>query len=111
MKASRTLAVSAMLTATVVFPACIGRKPALTVEVPVSQTPRDEALSRSVQARLAADKKADLNSVTVVSNGGTVFLTGTVKSLDARQQAVKLAWEVRGVQNVVNALEVDKLPP
>jgi osmotically-inducible protein OsmY len=31
-----------------------------------------------------------------------------VKSLDARQQAIKLAWEVRGVQSVVNTLEVEK---
>jgi osmotically-inducible protein OsmY len=37
-----------------------------------------------------------------------VYLTGTVASLDARQQAVKIAWNVPGVQSVVNALEVQK---
>jgi len=28
--------------------------------------------------------------------------------LEARQQAIKLAWEVPGVQSVVNTLEVEK---
>jgi osmotically-inducible protein OsmY len=43
-----------------------------------------------------------------VSSGGTVYLTGTVPSLDARQQAIRLAWTVPGVQSVVTALEVQK---
>jgi osmotically-inducible protein OsmY len=30
-----------------------------------------------------------------------------VKSLDARQQAIKIAWEVRGVQSVISRLEVE----
>jgi len=55
---------------------------------------------------LLADRKIDLSGVKVVSNSGTVYLSGVVKSLDARQQAIKLAWEVRGVQSVVNSLEV-----
>ena len=70
------------------------------------ETPQDQALSKSVRDRLLADKKVDLTGVKVVSNGGTVYLSGIVKSLDARQQAIKLAWEVRGVQSVVNSLEV-----
>jgi osmotically-inducible protein OsmY len=31
-----------------------------------------------------------------------------VKSLDARQQAIKIAWNAPGVQSVINALEVQK---
>jgi osmotically-inducible protein OsmY len=61
-----------------------------------------------VRDRLLADKKVDLTGVKVVSNDGTVYLSGTVNSLDARQQAIKIAWEVRGVQTVVNSLEVEK---
>ena len=59
-----------------------------------------------VMGRLLADKKVDLSGIKVVSNNGTVYLSGLVHSLDARQQAIKLAWEVRGVQSVVNSLEV-----
>jgi len=35
-------------------------------------------------------------------------LSGIVRSLEARQQAIKIAWDVRGVQSVVNRLEVEK---
>jgi osmotically-inducible protein OsmY len=79
-----------------------------TVKIPTAQTPQDEALSNTVQARLLADKKLDLTGVKVLSNGGTVYLTGTVKSLDARQQAIKIAWDAPGVQSVVNSLVVQK---
>ena len=77
-----------------------------TVAIPAVETPQDQALSKSVRDRLLADKKVDLSAVKVVSNSGTVYLSGVVQSLDARQQAIKLAWEVRGVQSVVNSLEV-----
>jgi osmotically-inducible protein OsmY len=80
----------------------------ITVQTPIVETPQDEALSKSVRDRLLADKKVDLTGVKVVSSGGTVYLSGEVKSLEARQQAIKLAWEVRGVQSVVNTLEVEK---
>ena len=79
-----------------------------TVEIPTVETPEDQALSKSVRDRLLAVKVADLSGVKVVSNGGTVYLHGTVQSLDARQQAIKLAWEVPGVKSVVNSLEVQK---
>jgi osmotically-inducible protein OsmY len=79
-----------------------------TVEIPTVETPQDQALSKSVRDRLLADKKVDLTGVKVVSNGGTVYLSGIVKSLDARQQAIKIAWETRGVQSVVNSLEIQK---
>src|SRR5215470_14265530 len=76
-----------------------------TVQIPTAETPEDEALSKSVRDRLLADKKMDLTSVKVVSNGGKVYLSGPVKSLEARQEAIKIVWEVRGVQDVVNSLE------
>jgi osmotically-inducible protein OsmY len=79
-----------------------------TVEIPTEETPQDQALSKAVRDRLLADKKVDLTGIKVVSNGGTVYLSGMVTSLDARQQAIKIAWEVRGVQSVVNSLEVQK---
>jgi len=80
----------------------------ITVQTPIVETPQDEALSKAVRDKLVADKKIDLTGVKVVSSGGTVYLSGEVKSLEARQQAIKLAWEVRGVQSVVNTLEVEK---
>lgn len=78
------------------------------VETPAVETAQDQALSKSVRDRLLAEKKVDLAGIKVVSNDGKVYLSGTVKSLDARDQAIKIAWEVRGVQSVVNTLEVEK---
>jgi osmotically-inducible protein OsmY len=49
-----------------------------------------------------------LTSVEVETNSGTVYLSGVVTFLAARERAVKLAWDVRGVQTVVNHLEVEK---
>jgi len=79
-----------------------------TVEIPTAETPQDQALSKSVRDRLIADKKVDLTGVKVVSSGGKVYLSGTVDSLEARQQAIKIAWNAPGVQSVINALEVQK---
>ena len=85
---------------------CQTTQPETTVAIPAVETAQDQALSKSVIDRLLADKKVDLSGIKVVSNNGTVYLSGLVHSLDARQQAIKLAWEVRGVQSVVNSLEV-----
>jgi osmotically-inducible protein OsmY len=88
--------------------ACQATKSAAPVKIPSAETPRDETLSKSVRDRLLAAKTEDLSGIKVVSNSGTVYLTGTVGSLNARQQAIEIAWTVPGVQNVVNALEVQK---
>lgn len=78
------------------------------VAIPTEETPQDQALSKAVRDRLLADKKVDLSEIRVVANSGTVYLVGLVNSLDARQQAIKIAWEVQGVKTVVNSLEVKK---
>jgi osmotically-inducible protein OsmY len=103
----RLMIAIAVLVLPVVF-ACQARKPDITVQLPAAETAEDEALSKAVRERLSADKKLDLSGVKVVSNSGTVYLTGNVGSLDARQQAIKLAWEVGGVQNVINTLQVEQ---
>lgn len=79
-----------------------------SVAIPAEETPQDQALSKSVRDKLLTSDKVDMTDIKVVSNSGTVYLIGIVKSLDARQQAIKTAWEVRGVQSVVNSLEVQK---
>jgi len=37
-----------------------------------------------------------------------VYLSGTVTSLEARQQAIKIAWNTPGMKSVVNTLVVQK---
>jgi osmotically-inducible protein OsmY len=79
------------------------------VKIPTSESPQDEALSKAVLHRFRAVKKVDLTGVKVVSSSGKVYLGGTVTSLDARDQAVRIAWNSPGVQSVVNALAVQSL--
>lgn len=98
----------ALLVAPIIFGCQSMTDEAITVKAPAVETAQDQALSQSVHERLLADKKSDLSGIKVTSNDGTVYLSGTVKTLDARQQAIKTAWEVRGVKSVVNSLEVEK---
>jgi osmotically-inducible protein OsmY len=72
------------------------------------ETPKEAAISKSVKDRLAAEKTVTLTSVEVETNSGTVYLSGTVPSLAARERALKLTWETSGVQTVVNHMEVEK---
>jgi hyperosmotically inducible protein len=70
------------------------------------ETPQDAALSKTVKEKLLADKSVNLSPVTVETRKGTVYLTGRVASLDAREHAAKIAWQVPGVQTVLNHLQV-----
>ncbi len=70
------------------------------------ESPRDAAMSKVVKERLLADRAVDLTRINVRAADGEVELTGVVTSLDAREHAVKLAWQVAGVKSVLNHLQV-----
>jgi len=70
----------------------------------------DTRIEQEVKARLVAQKDANLTRLGVVSNQGTVYLSGNVESPQEREQAAVLARGVRGVSRVVNTLEVRATP-
>lgn len=70
----------------------------------------DARIEAEIKARLVAEKTANLTRLGVLSNGGTVYLTGTVQSEVQRAQAEGLTKSVSGVRHVVNALEVRTVP-
>ena len=72
------------------------------------ESDKDAAITKAVKETFLKDKIVDLTDVNVKTTDGSVNLTGTVPSLEAREHAVKLAWQVAGVQAVVNHLEVKK---
>lgn len=73
--------------------------------------PREDLrIEAEVKARLVAEKDANLSRLGVMSNNGTVYLSGTVENPDQRAQAERLASGVRGVKQVVNSLEVRAVP-
>ena len=71
-----------------------------------TETPEDAVITNSVRAKLIEENATDLTPVSVSTRDGSVYLSGVVPSLRARQQAVKLACMVTGVQSVVNHLVV-----
>ena len=72
------------------------------------ESDKDAAISKAVKENFLKDKAVDLTSVNVKTTDGSVDLSGTVPSLEAREHAIKLAWQVTGVQAVVNHLEIKK---
>ena len=72
------------------------------------ESDKDAAISKAVKENFLKDKAVDLTGVKVKTTDGSVDLTGTVPSLEAREHALKLAWRVAGVWTVVNHLEVQK---
>ncbi len=108
MKIAGQLALTAALSILPIAVGCHMMRDGASVQLPATETPQDKALSKSVGDRLLQHKKADLSGVKVVSSGGTVYLSGRVRSLDARQQAIKIAWDTPGVKSVVNSLVVQE---
>ena len=72
------------------------------------ESDKDAAISKAVKETFLKDKVVDLTDVNVRTTDGSVDLSGTVPSLEAREHAIKLAWKAPGVQAVVNHLEVKK---
>ena len=66
----------------------------------------DASITASVKAKLAADNTQTLTRVSVDTVRGTVYLTGIVGSSAAKQRASELAGEVKGVQRVMNNIQV-----
>jgi osmotically-inducible protein OsmY len=77
-------------------------------EMTRTENDKDAAISKAVKESFLKDKTVDLTDVNVKTTDGSVDLSGTVPSLDAREHAIKLAWQVAGVKAVVNHLEVKK---
>jgi hyperosmotically inducible protein len=71
----------------------------------------DARIEGQVKARLAADRNANLTRLGVRSRDGTVRLTGTVQTPDEKAEAARITREVRGVQGVVNDVEVGPAAP
>ena len=74
-------------------------------------TPYEDArIEAEIKARLVAEKNANLTRLGVVSNGGVVYLSGSVQSAEERARAAALA-KVDGVKRVVNTLDVRGASP
>src|SRR5205809_6882360 len=84
----------------VTLPIVIGCQ-AMTAKTRV-ENPREAAITKSVRAKLQAEKTANLTRVDVEMKGGIVYLSGIVDLLVDKELAIKLAWEVSGFELEVN---------
>jgi len=68
----------------------------------------DGTLTSYVKTKLASDKLVSLTRVGVETNNGVVYLTGEVETGEQKSRSGSLAFEVKGVKQVVNNLQVRK---
>lgn len=66
----------------------------------------DTVITTKVKAALAADPAVKATEVNVETFRGTVQLSGFVSSPEARQRAVELARETKGVRGVKNDMVI-----
>lgn len=65
-----------------------------------------ETVAEEIHNAIRRNAIVDANRVTVTANGGTVTLTGTVRSWTERAQAVRTAWSSPHVTDVHDRLDV-----
>lgn len=70
------------------------------------ETIDDATITTTVKAKLAGEKVSTLTKIDVDTNKGTVYLTGNVDSGAMKQRASEIAWQVKGVKDVVNNLRI-----
>jgi hypothetical protein len=68
------------------------------------QTESEATQSAAVRERIAQDRAIDARRLTVQSDGGTVYLNGSVGTAEQKARAEQRALEVAGVSAVVNQL-------
>ena len=66
----------------------------------------DSVITTSVKAKLVDDKTVDAAAISVETLKGTVMLSGFAKSSAEKTTAERLAYEVKGVKSVHNAIVV-----
>ena len=70
----------------------------------------DKLVKGAVKRRLATERVGPAGGVRVDTFGGTVYLTGAVATAGQKSDAEIAAWNVSGVQQVVNDLVVARPP-
>ena len=86
----------------IVLPGCAVTRGQETVGAYVD----DSAITANVKAKLVDNTTVDAAAISVETLKGTVMLSGFAKNSAEKTTAEKLAWQVKGVKAVHNALVV-----
>src|SRR6185436_12027519 len=84
----------------------MGEKVAV-VAAKVKETAAEAALTSKIKAKMVLDDNIKARAIDVTTNGATVTLSGTVRSVDEHDRAFRLARETAGVTQVVDRLRVE----
>lgn len=74
----------------------------------VHESVAEAAVTAKIKAKMALDDDIQARRIDVSTSGSTVTLTGTVRSQDEHDRAIRLARETAGVTNVVDRLDVQR---
>jgi hyperosmotically inducible periplasmic protein len=85
----------------------VGEKVAVAAEK-VKETAAEAALTSKIKAKMVLDDYVKARAIDVTTNDTTVTVSGTVRSADEHDRAIRIARETAGVTRVVDHLSMEK---
>ena len=79
---------------------------ASTTEKGLTTSVSDAAIVTKIKERFVQSNFSLVTAVDVSVNDGSVLMTGKVNTPEEKVQATRIAWEIKGVREVVNELQV-----
>ena len=77
--------------------------------IAVPENPTDRSIRRQLQLAITQDDELKNREISfIVSNGGDVNVTGTVRTEEERKKINDLAMNISGVKSVANGLRVEE---
>ena len=73
----------------------------------VKEEAGEAALTSKIKAKMVLDDNIKARTIDVTTDGSTVTLAGTVRTVDEHDRAVRLARETAGVTQVVDHLRIE----
>jgi len=84
----------------------VGEKVAIAA-AKVKETAAEAALTSKIKAKMVLDDNIKARAIDVTTDGTIVTLSGTVRSVDEHDRAMRLAQETAGVTQIVDHLRIE----
>jgi len=84
----------------------VGEKVAIAA-AKVKETAAEAALTSKIKAKMVLDDNIKARAIDVTTNDSSVTLSGTVRSVDEHDRAMRLARETTGVTHVIDRLRIE----
>ena len=87
--------------------AAVGEKVAVAAEK-MKETAAEAGLTSKIKAKMVLDDYVKARSIDVTTNGSVVTLSGSVRSVEEHDRAIRIARETAGVSQVIDRLTVER---